>query len=303
MSLKISKEQVRTKNKVKFSRQILVLVILALFIIAILMINYISSAPMRDVVEIAVFKNSVGQNDYISKDMLTNETMTRSDYEKSAYVKMSDGTTRRQIVLYDDISSLVGKYAANYIRKGTPIYYDEITAETAKAYSYLYQMDGTELLKIDVDPKEFGNIIVPGDRLNIRVNYKENSYELPTLEEYQAQKEMGISSVKVIEKSELLFSEVTILDMLNKDGESIFDKYYALVSLPKAEREKTYASEEFKKSIQPKSVLISATAEQAERYSRIMSKSSRNLVTLLPRTSSNTILDALNSLNTGSKAS
>lgn len=303
MSLKISKEQVRTKNKVKFSRQIFMLALVALLIVGILVVNYVTSAPMRDVVDIAVVKTSVGQNDYITKDMITKDTMTRADYEKSAYVKMSDGTSRRQIILYDDSADIVGKYAANYIREGTPIYYDEITAETAKSYSYLYQMDGTELLKIDIDPNEFGNIIVPGDKLNVRVNYKETSYELPTLEDYRAQKEMGVSTSQTVEKTELLFSEVTVLDMLNSDGESIFDKYYALVSLPQSKQEETYNSEDFKESIQPECILISVTAEQAERYSRIMSKSSTTLVTLLPRTSSNTILDVLNSLNTGTKAS
>lgn len=298
--MKFNKENVRTKNKTKFSQQIILFGLLVLAVAVVLVINWNSSAALRDTVDIAVFKTSTAKDAYISEGMLTKKTMMTKEYEQSGIVTMSDGSKRRSTVLWDDRKTIVGKYAANYVRGNTPIYYDEITAESAKTTSYLYQMDG-ELLKLDINPNEFGELIVPGDKINIRGTYSEVDYTLPTKEEYETQQALGItSSVKETKKTELLFSEVRVLDMLNSSGESIFDKYYALTSLPTSKQKETYASDDFKKSVTPKSILISATSEEADRYMALKAKGVSYQVTLLPRTSSNLILDALNSLSQGS---
>lgn len=300
--MKFNKENVRTKNRTKFSQQIIILAILALAVVGVLVVNYVSSSALRDTVDIAVLTSSTAKDAYISESMLTKTTMVAAEYEKLGVVTMSDGTKRRQVVLWDDRDSVIGKYAANYIRGNTPIYYDELTAESAKSTSYLYQMDG-ELLKLDINPKDFGELIVPGDKLNIRVSYTDIEYKLPTAEEYKQQVALGIANDNIteVQKSELLFSEVYILDMLNSSGESIFDKYYELTSLPTSKQKEMYASDEFKKETTPASILISVTAEEADRYMSLDSKGIKSTqVTLLPRTSSNLILDAINSLSQGS---
>ena len=301
MGLKLDKDAVRTKNKAKFSSQILIISLLVIAVIGVIGINWWTSRDMRDTVEVAVFKTNVAQNAYISSSMIDKMEMTTADYKRAAIVKMSDGTERRQIVLYSDAAkALVGKYAANYVRMNTPIYYDAITTEYTKAKSYLYQMDGTELLKIDVDPKQFGDIIVPGDKLNIRITYDEATYKIISETDYlqlSDEEKLGLQGSST--KTELMFSEVTILDMLNAEGSSIFDKYYALMSLPESEQRKKIADSSFSKSIEPKSVLIAVTPEEAERYTLLGGKTRGSLITLLPRTTSNPILEAINSLTNG----
>lgn len=300
MGLKLDRENVRTKNKSKFSTQIAIIVILIIGIAAVIFINWWMSRDMRDTVEVAVFKSNVAQNAYISAGMIDKMEMTTADYKRAAIVRMSDGTERRQIVLYSDAKSIVGKYAANYIRMNTPVYYDAVTTEYTKANSYLYQMDGTELLKIDVDPKQFGDIIVPGDKLNIRITYDEATYKIISETDYlqlSDEEKLGLQGVST--KTELMFSEVTILDMLNSDGESIFDKYYALMSLPEKQQRAKISDSSFQKSIEPKSVLIAVTPEEAERYTLLGGKTKGSLITLLPRTTSNPILEAINSLTNG----
>ena len=301
MGLKLDKEAVRTKNKAKFSTQIIVIVLLIVAVLGVIGINWWTSKDMRDTVEVAIFKTNVAQNAYISSSMIDKMEMTTADYKRAAIVKMSDGTERRQIVLYSDAAkALVGKYAANYIRMNTPIYYDAVTTEYTKANSYLYQMDGTELLKIDVDPKQFGNILVPGDKLNIRITYDEASYKIISETDYlqlSDDEKLGLQGTST--KTELMFSEVTVLDMLNSDGESIFDKYYALMSLPEKQQRTKIADSKFQKEIEPKSVLIAVTPEEAERYTLLGGKTKGSLITLMPRTTSNPILEAINSLTNG----
>ena len=301
MALKLDKEVVRTKNKAKFSHQILAIIGVIIVVAVIVAINWWTSRDMRDTVEVAVFNTNVAQNTYINPSMITKQEMTSADYKRSAIVKMTDGTERRQIVLYQDAEkALVGKYAANFIRANTPIYYDGVTTEYTKSNSYLYQMDGTELLKIDVDPKMFGNIIVPGDKLNIRINYDETKYNIISEKDYlQLNTTDRESLATTTSVTELMFSEVTVLDMLNSSGESIFDKYYALMSMPEAQQKQQFANDNFKKSIEPKSVLIAVTPEEAARYSLLGGKTRGSLITLLPRITSNPILEAINSLTNG----
>lgn len=302
MALKLDKDVVRTKNKVKFSQQILVIIGAIILVAVVIGVNWWSSRDMRDTVEVAVFNTNVAQNAYINASMITKQEMTTSDYKKSAIVQMSDGTERRQIVLYQDAqSALIGKYAANYVRANTPIYYDAITTEYTKSNSYLYQMDGTELLKIDVDPKQFGNILVPGDKLNIRITYDETTYKILSEKDYlqlSASEKEDLAVTSTV--TELMFSEVTVLDMLNANGESIFDMYYSLISLPESQQRQKFADDSFKKSIEPKCILIAVTPEEAERYTILSGKTRGSLITLLPRTTSNPILEAINSLTNGS---
>ena len=301
MGLKLDKDVVRTKNKAKFSQQILIIIGALILVAVVIVVNWWSSRDMRDTVEVAVFNTNVAQNAYINASMITKQEMTTADYKRSAIVKMSDGTERRQIVLYQDAqNALVGKYAANYIRANTPIYYDAVTTEYTKSNSYLYQMDGTELLKIDVDPKQFGDILVPGDKLNVRITYDDTKYKILSEKDYlkltDVERENLVTTTSV---TELMFSEVTVLDMLNASGESIFDKYYALMSMPEAQQKKKFADDNFKTSIEPKCILIAVTPEEAERYSILGGKTKGSLITLLPRTTSNPILEAINSLTNG----
>ena len=298
MALKLNRESVRTENKKKFSVQILAIIGLICIIGGIILINYWTSAPMRDVVSVAAFKNDVAQNTYITKDMIREIKMVTADYEQYAYVKMQDGTNRRQIVLYDDIKDIVGKYTANFVRRNTGIFYDSVTTESTKSTSYLYQMDGMELLKLEVDPKQFGDIVVPGDRLNIRITYSRTKYDMMSLDEYLQVDGKG-ADAEYEDVTELLFSEVTDLDMLNKRGESIFDKYYNLISLPESKRKAAYEDKSFKEGIEPKSVLIAVTAEEAERYSYLNKNIKSSIVTLLPRTTPNVILNAIDELSKG----
>ena len=301
MALKLDREAVRTKNKAKFSSQILIIALLIIGVIGVVAVNWWTSRDMRDIVEVAVFKSNVAQNAYISAGMIDKMEMTTADYKKAAIVRMSDGTERRQIVLYQDAKkALVGKYAANYVRMNTPVYYDAVTTEYTKSNSYLYQMDGTELLKIDVDPKQFGDILVPGDKLNIRITYDDTTYKIISETDYlQLSEDERANLQSVITRTELMFSEVTVLDMLNGDGESIFDKYYALMSLPESQQRAKIADSKFQKSIEPKCVLIAVTPEEAERYTLLGGKTKGSLITLLPRTTSNPILEAINSLTNG----
>ena len=286
---------VNNRNKVKFSQTVLILIFLLVFVAVVIIINMVSVNKLQQKVAVVHLKNSVAQNQLITEENLERAEMYAAEFQKVGTVVFSDGSERASVVRWEDRERIIGGYAAHYLRKGTPIYWDSLTRETSKKNSYLYKMDG-ELVKLDVSADVFGDMVVPGDKVNIRCIYTETSYNLPTVEEYEAMQQLGLTMNTTEEKQVKLFSNVSILDMLNSNGESIFDIYYELASMSVSQQRAMVETAEFKERTAPSQILLCVTEEEADMYMRIQNKSPQYMLTLLPREGSNLILDALAAL-------
>lgn len=288
----------KLKNVSKFSRTRNLMILIFLVVAAVIGLNFVSSMALRDTISVVNFISAVPQDGIIKLDNMVETQMSKSEYERQGIVTLSDGTQRRAIVTWDERELINNTYASYYIRQNTPVYWDAIGNETPKQYSYLYNMDG-ELLKISMDASTFGQMLVPGDHINVRAAYTETVYTLPTEEEFMLQQQTGIAPQTAVKRQILLFNNVAILDILNSNGESIFDKYYELLALPKDQQATVINSEEFIESVQPSEILLNVTPEEADRYMSIQSSGPTYMMTLLPRTSSNAITEVLNELATG----
>lgn len=298
MGIKLDTDKVRNSSVSKYSKKTKVIVTLSGVIVLVLGLNFASNLMSNKTVDIVKLNTSVPQDGRITSDMLEKATMTRSEFEETGVYEAADGTKKRAIVTWGDRKSLINAYASYYIRKDTQIYWDSLTAETAKDYSYLYKMDG-ELLKVGVSANEFGRMLVPGDKINIRATYTENNYTLPDEKTYTQQQNLGISADTSVTKTVKLFNSVSVLDILNDDGDSIFDIYYKLLALPKDQQVTVAESDDFKDLVKPKDILLNVTPEEADRYMEIQGGSPKYMMTLLPRTSGNAITEALNDLDIG----
>lgn len=296
--LKINADKLGTAKAKRFSKSFKITAMVIFFIVVVIGVNIYSSIGLRDTVEIIKLSSSVPQDGQVLQSGMYKDTMLRSEYEKQGVFTLSDGTKRRSIVLWEDKGKIVNAYASYYIRQDTPLYWDALTKETPKQYSYLYQMDG-ELLKIDMDAGEFGKMLVPGDRINVRASYTETDYTLPTEREFQIQQQTGIQPQTSIKRNILLFNNVVVLDILNSKGESIFDLYYKLLALPKSQQRAMVQTDEFQKQVVPSQILLNVTPEEADRYMEIVGNGPKYLMTLLPRSSGNLITEALNDLQIG----
>ena len=288
----------KLKNVSKFSRTRNLMILIFIVVAGVIGLNFASSMALRDTISVVNFISAVPQDGIIKLDNMVETQMSKSEYERQGIVTLSDGTQRRAIVTWDDRELINNTYASYYIRQNTPVYWDAIGNETPKQYSYLYNMDG-ELLKISMDASTFGQMLVPGDHINVRAAYTETVYTLPTEEEFMLQQQTGIAPQTAVKRQILLFNNVAILDILNSNGESIFDKYYELLALPKDQQATVINSEEFIESVQPSEILLNVTPEEADRYMSIQSSGPTYMMTLLPRTSSNAITEVLNELATG----
>lgn len=263
-------------------------------IVFVCVVTSISASENKKVVSVVRLKDNVSANSMITEDMIEEYDMYYKEFEQYGVVNFSDGTKKKSVVTWEDRDSIVGnRYAAYYLRGGTVLFWDQTVREQTKKNSYLYSMDG-ELLNIKMNTEDFGDMVVPGDTLNIRARYQKVNYDLPTEEQYKlTTEEGGTVQAATTPVTEMLFSEVTVLDMLNSEGNSIFDIYYDYISKSKEEQAALLADSEFLTSVEPDTILLEVTAEEADRFMEIEANDAEYLMTLLPRTGSSSIIDSL----------
>lgn len=285
------KIKVNSSGRAK-SRLLGVLIAVAL-IIFVCILTAISSAENRKTVSVVRLKDSVSANSMITEDMIEEYEMYYKEFEQYGVVSFSDGSRKKSVVTWEDRDMIVNqRYSAYYLRGGTILFWDSTIKEQTKKNSYLYSMDG-ELLNIQMDTTDFGDMVVPGDTLNIRARYTKVNYDLPSEEQYKLSSRNSNSTAVQETVTEMLFSEVTVLDMLNSSGNSIFDIYYDYISKSKAQQNALLNDEDFLKSVTPKTILLEVTAEEADRFLEMEANNPTYLMTLLPRTGSNSIIDSL----------
>lgn len=289
------------ERKVKLSQRMLVIVSLISVVVLVLVMNILTSASVRDKIDVVTLKEGVLKDGKISESNLVMKKMIRSEFESYPTIKLADGSQKRVIAKWEERKLLEGTYAQYYLREGCPIYWDSLTKTVPRDHAYLYQMDG-ELLRIDeVDPFMFGELLVPGDKINVRVSYTDTDFKLPTEDEFNLLQQTGLKADTAVQKQDLLFAKVTVIDVLNKSGGSIFDEYYKILEMPKKGREALVNSKEFKDSVKPSTLLLVVTPEEVERYMHIKGMSPTYTTTLLPREHSNILVDALEELHVGFK--
>lgn len=294
---------IKANNASRSKNRLLGIIIAACVIVFICIMTAISSAETKKTITVVRIKSDtpISANSLITDDMLEAYDMYYKEFQQYGTMKFSDGSTRSTIVRWNDKDLVVGKrYAAYYMRGGTVLFWDSTISDQTRKNSYLYSMSG-ELLNIQMTTtQDFGDMVVPGDTLNVRATYTAKVYNLPTEQEYKLNNADGVAASEGVEitKTDSLFSEVTILDMLNSSGNSIFDIYYQYIAATKEEQQAMLDDDGFLQSVQPASILVECTAEEVEHYMKLQAAGASYQMTLLPRTSSSSITDSLSEIQT-----
>ena len=292
---------VKAKNTSRAKNRVFGILVALGLIVFVCVMTFIASAETKKTITVVRVKNdaAIPANALITEDKIEAYDMYYKEFEKYGTMTFSDGVKRSTIVRWEDRDMVVGKrYAAYYLRNNTLLFWDSTLADQTRKNSYLYSMSG-ELLNIQMNTvTDFGDMVVPGDSLNIRAAYTKTLYNLPTEEEYMLSQENGVSvedGVK-IDVVEPLFSEVKVLDMLNGSGNSIFDIYYEYIAMTKEQQQAALADSGFLASVTPASILLEVTSEEVEHYMEVQNKNATYQITLLPRDGSSSITDSLSDI-------
>lgn len=292
--------KVKTQGSTKIKTRLIGILLSLGLIVFVIVMSIISSAESRKTVTVVKLKDdvSISANSLITEDMIESYEMYYKEYKNYGTMDgFSDGKVRSTIVTWADKDIVVGKrYAAYYMREGTLLFWDSTLSDQTRKNSYLYSMTG-ELLNIDMNTvADFGDMVVPGDTLNIRATYTVKYYNLPEEEAYMVSGGEGYEDGVEVVQTTMLFSEVTILDMLNSAGNSIFDIYYDYISATKQEQAALLQDEAFLTSVTPASILLEASPEEVEHYMELKKAGATYQITLLARDGSSTIVDSLSEI-------
>lgn len=287
----------RVLNERNTSKTRLMLLIMLILSVGLVVINWKVTKIAKEEISIVELKQGLPREGRVREENLKKGVMSRGDYERRGVIERG-GKQRSTIVRWEERKEVVGKYAAYYIRESTPLYWDSMGVETPRQYSYLYRMDG-ELARLELEGDQFGTMLVPGDRINIRVAYTEQKYKLPTEAEFLLQQQLGLQPQTEVDVQEMLFSNTYVLDALNEEQESIFDIYYSILMLPKTKQQEVMQTEEFKAQVVPSTILLKLTPEEADHYMQVKGKSPAYMMTVLPREGGNAITELLNEIATG----
>ena len=239
---------------------------------------YMLGRKAQETVPVLMYNQDIYKNQVITADMLTQYDMLQGEFEKYA-VENSDGTKTRRIWRADEADQVINTFAAYPLHKDTvAMVRDVITSRTDNSDSVLYSFPGKDIVTLEVDQsalQSFKTFLQPGDRVNVTAIFKDSEkvYDEDTNE---------MQDLELI-RAEQFLTDVLMADLLNQDGESILDIYASYNMRTTYEQAQLDASEEFRESVEPQTLLIALTPEEKMRYFEYLEKSDVQFRMSLPQ--------------------
>ncbi|AUG57055.1 CpaB family protein [Acetivibrio saccincola] len=258
-----------------------------IFAIGVIVVSYIvlsnADKAATDTIEVLRVKSGSGIPAFtvLTEDKIEKYKLIRKEYTED-------------MVLAEDISTIINKYTKYYLRQNSILYKDQFTEEKPLRNKWLYEMnEENEVLTLPYNLLECGgDILMPGDRVRIRVSYEvETTKQEPAGTGNNPNQVVTVTRGKTI-KTDILFESIVVKDMLNANSQSIYEVYQEVLKLDEDTRQEVMKSEDFLKSIQPRALLLEGTKEQMNKFSEYNAYSGKSfLITILSRAESDVILD------------
>lgn len=243
-------------GKSKYSRRTATILMVSAAVAACIIGMIIMTMDIRNRVDVLQVKSGevISKGTQITSDLIEKHSLTRREYTKD-------------MCLWKNKDKYEDKYANNFMRGGNSIHIDEVTDDKPVRNKWLYGMDiDHEALTIQYDPMKLaGKLILPGDKVRIRVTYTNTDGSQGKTEE-------------------VLFDSIEVKDILNSEGKSIYDINQDLSKLNDADRAAAMKSSEYATAISPTALMVEATKADAEKYSSYQDKNKATFsLTLLSR--------------------
>lgn len=281
---KVKPEKVKIKKKNMLPRTAIFNILIAILMIAAFLLLVTTLNKNKQTVKVVSLKAEVGNSIITEQDIKAKEISER-DF---------DG----EMILWENRKEeVIEKYPTMQIRRETPVFKDMVTGEQVLKYGYLYELKpDEELITFKYDNATAGGRIpVPGDRFRIRGSYRMSEEEKAAYQVVGTPVDNVASGEDVVTeegqvkiesaqgqgqdyiigdiRTALIFDVVTVVDMLNSNGDSIYEIMREANSLPKAERDKLKSEDSYKQLITPTSMLIVIKSERASKYTEFQAAS------------------------------
>lgn len=234
-------------------------------------------------IPVVMFGKNIAKNQQIKDDgeMLVKYDMLLAEYKKYGFVNENE-SEKRKIILWDERSKLVNTFAAFPLQKDTvAMYRDFIKSRVDNSDAVLYSFPGKVLVPLEVSGGQLDAIktfIQPGDKLNIKASYKDKIQK--SVDDGYGNK---VNTELEVQKTDEVFTEIEIADLLNQKGESVLDMYQKYNTLTVWQQASLDNDSAYQTSIIPKTLLVALTPEESDRYNYYLSKQEVNFRVELPQ--------------------
>lgn len=256
---------------------ILIVVVTSLLIVWV----YSMGRKAENTVRVIMLKENVYKNQVITEDVLKPYDMLVGEFEKFAVVN-SGGVRNRRVLLWEEKDMIINSFAAFPLKANTYAEArDFIKSRVDNSDNVLYSFPGKDIIKLDIatnDLQAFKTFLQPGDRLNISAVYS-------TTETIMETDSFGSTTRNTVDtfKTERVFQDIMIADLLNSNGESILDIYAKYKDMTAYQQANLDSSQSFRESVTPASLLVALTPEEKERYYYFSGKSQVEFKASLPQ--------------------
>lgn len=263
------------------SKKSLLLVVVVVITALLITWVYAMGKKATDTVTVVMTSQSIYKNQQITESMLQPYDMVKAEFEKYATVSES-GTVTRRILLWDEASMIIGSYAAYPLQANTLAEYRSFyKSKIDNSDSVLYSFPGKEIVSLDIattDLQTFKTFLEPGDRITITAVYTSE-------ETVKTSDGFGGTTTEKVQtyKSEKVFQDIFVADLLNQKGDSILDIYEDYNGRSVSQQAALDASSSFQDSVEPKSLLVALTPEEKELYYYYLSKNDVTFRMSLPQ--------------------
>lgn len=288
MKLNVKSVKTVAPNKNMIKKVVAIVISLMVIIISYVTINK-AAEDTKNTVPVVRVKNPNGLE---MSSLINEEDVEVYDVIKTEY--------NSDMILAENIDDVVGMYTTYYLRKNSIIYKDQLGSERPITNEWLYELGkDEEAVTIQYNYlKCGGDILMPGDRVRIRATYEVEDTVGGDTGLYGPNENMIEYTVKNDKKrTEIIFDSIEIKDMLNESSHSIYEIYKEILRLDENRRAEVMKSEEFIKSILPRSLVLAGSKEEINQYAKYADlKDGELLITILSRETSNPIIDQLPTL-------
>ena len=267
-----------SRNK---SKSTLVIVGMVLVAAALIVWVYTMGEKATQTVDVIMTTQNIYKNQQITEEMLQPYSMIKAEFEKYSIMDQS-GNQKRRLLTWDERGMIIGAFAAYPLQANTtPDYRCFYKSRVDNSDSVLYSYPGKEIVALDVaetDLNTFKTFLRPGDHVTITAVYTED-------EKVNVTDDFGVTTTEKVTtyRSEIVFQDILIADLINNAGDSILDIYEDYNSRDVVSQAMMDANTTFQESVEPKSLLVALTPEEKENYYYYLSKSAITFRMSLPQ--------------------
>lgn len=264
----------------QYKKDVKVVGIIAVTALLILWVLFMGRKAERTV-DVVMLATNIHKNQVVTEELLMPYKMLQGEFEKFSIVER-DGSKRRRVLLWEERNKILNSFAAYPLKAETYAEYrDFVKSRTDNSDSVLYSFPGKDIIPLMVPQSEmdaFKTFLKPGDRLNVQAVFSE---KINVVEDDG----WGgtVSSQVDTFKTDDVFKDIMVSDLLNHRGESILDIYTGYRDMSVWDQARMDSSPAFREQTQPKTLLVALTPEEKERYYYYMSKSNISFKVSMPQ--------------------